>query len=475
MWCAPLVPLKLLLLLVLVLCDGMGMEQATRCLSSSYVDPFIGTTGLGFGSGQLSPAAQTPFGALRLGPDTTNKVPDLDFRHCSGYNFNDTVIRAFSHTRLVGAGVSDLGNFGMMPFLSSSKQHHQGQGQLHSWYSNFDKNTETARPGHYSVTLDVEGERHSENKIQVELLAVSKFSGVHTYTWLQGSHLDDEDNMDPALAGVVIDLCHAADEQLSSNPDHCKQAEVSFNDENNQLNASIQFAGGLTNRDGGSLPIYLHAKIVIDDKMNIKENDIKRTTCLNRACTKHTNDNIITSNSGILYSHLFIPSLQLRGADRSINVRVALSFVSIDQALTNYNDAFQMMVSVDATVNTDMKVYSKATDIIWCEELSRIQFSAYDDSILVSLYSSLYRTLLSPTQYSEVGGVYIGMDKQLHIVEEDRGDYYNNDNADEASAANEFFSDLSLWDTFRTLMPWLLFTRPDIHIGKLAIIICACS
>ena len=91
MWCAPLVPLKLLLLLVLVLCDGMGMEQATRCLSSSYVDPFIGTTGLGFGSGQLSPAAQTPFGALRLGPDTTNKVPDLDFRHCSGYNFNDTV------------------------------------------------------------------------------------------------------------------------------------------------------------------------------------------------------------------------------------------------------------------------------------------------------------------------------------------------------------------------------------------------
>ena len=140
-------------------------------------------------------------------------MPDLDFRHCSGYNFNDTVIRAFSHTRLVGAGVSDLGNFGMMPILSSSKQHHQGQGQLHSWYSNFDKNTETARPGHYSVTLDVEGERHSENKIQVELLAVSKFSGVHTYTWLQGSHLDDEDNMDPALAGVVIDLCHAADEQ----------------------------------------------------------------------------------------------------------------------------------------------------------------------------------------------------------------------------------------------------------------------
>jgi len=34
---------------------------------------------------------------------------DEGFRHCSGYNWDDHFIRGFSHTRLVGAGVTDLG------------------------------------------------------------------------------------------------------------------------------------------------------------------------------------------------------------------------------------------------------------------------------------------------------------------------------------------------------------------------------
>ena len=38
---------------------------------SQYVDPFIGTGGVGFGIGSINPGAQAPFGALRLGPDTS--------------------------------------------------------------------------------------------------------------------------------------------------------------------------------------------------------------------------------------------------------------------------------------------------------------------------------------------------------------------------------------------------------------------
>lgn len=46
---------------------------------------------------------------MRLGPDTASSVADAGYRHCSGYNFDDGLVRAFSHTRLVGAGVTDLG------------------------------------------------------------------------------------------------------------------------------------------------------------------------------------------------------------------------------------------------------------------------------------------------------------------------------------------------------------------------------
>ncbi len=38
---------------------------------ADYVSTFIGTGGVGFGIGSTNPGAQVPFGALRLGPDTS--------------------------------------------------------------------------------------------------------------------------------------------------------------------------------------------------------------------------------------------------------------------------------------------------------------------------------------------------------------------------------------------------------------------
>ena len=82
----------------------------------SLVDPRIGTGGEGFGVGSVPIAAQVPFGSMRLGPDTLGVFhSDLEFNHFSGYYYGDHVVRAFSHTRLVGAGVSDYGSVGVMP------------------------------------------------------------------------------------------------------------------------------------------------------------------------------------------------------------------------------------------------------------------------------------------------------------------------------------------------------------------------
>jgi putative alpha-1,2-mannosidase len=82
----------------------------------SFVDPRIGTGGEGFGVGSVPISAQVPFGSMRLGPDTLGLLhSDLEFNHFSGYYYSDHVVRAFSHTRLVGAGVSDYGSVGVMP------------------------------------------------------------------------------------------------------------------------------------------------------------------------------------------------------------------------------------------------------------------------------------------------------------------------------------------------------------------------
>lgn len=104
-----------LMLTFSVLSSFLTASSAANCPSYDAVNVFIGSAGLGFGYGSVSPAgmhfsalilfalnfdlkAQAPYGPMRLGPDTTTFVPDISFRHFCGYNFADTSIRGFSHT-----------------------------------------------------------------------------------------------------------------------------------------------------------------------------------------------------------------------------------------------------------------------------------------------------------------------------------------------------------------------------------------
>ena len=132
-------------------------------LNLDDVNAFIGTGGPGYGVGSLFPGPQVPFGAMRLSPDTSygqysfllpapiphneiGFIPDgfiFGAYHCGGYYYNDTTIEAFSHTHMVGAGIPDLGNFGVMPVRAiSSKTITNG-----NYRSAFSHEQETARVG----------------------------------------------------------------------------------------------------------------------------------------------------------------------------------------------------------------------------------------------------------------------------------------------------------------------------------------
>lgn len=56
---------------ILLACLFVLASEAVAGDPSQFVDPFIGTGGVGFGIGSINPGAQAPFGALRLGPDTS--------------------------------------------------------------------------------------------------------------------------------------------------------------------------------------------------------------------------------------------------------------------------------------------------------------------------------------------------------------------------------------------------------------------
>jgi len=111
----------------------------------------VGAGGFGFGCGSNSPAAQVPYSFVRLGPDTAPmlKKEYLNFNHFGGYSAQDLYIRAFSHMHLVGAGVIDMGIFGILPTKGSdNKPTIPGDNKVL-----FYKESEFAEPGYYKVDL----------------------------------------------------------------------------------------------------------------------------------------------------------------------------------------------------------------------------------------------------------------------------------------------------------------------------------
>ena len=395
-----------------------------KTLSSFSRHPL--TRSVGYGGGQVSPAAQLPYGALRIGPDTTTGVKNVNYRHSSGYNWIDERVRAISHTRLQGAGVDDLGNFGVMP---TTRGREDEKREMYSWYSLYNKSTERASPGHYSVYL-------TEPRVQADLLAVSQFAGLHQYSW------DPVDGDHPVERGLVFDACHAGTEDLSSNSNSCKSATIAFSADNTRFNASIGFKGSLSGDKEGGMNMFLVAELFTPDAGN-RVAVTKRFNCIQKRCVNRIEDPVVSTTGGVLYSHI-----DLAAGIQSVELRVAISFISFDQAIVNYMDAFEKDEAAAAL--------AKRTDFVWCSELSRVSVDITDISYVKMFYTALYHTMLTPTQYSEVGGVYLGMDYQVHEIPGDTG-----------APENQFFSDLSLWDTFRSQMPWLLLTRPDISIGVL--------
>ena len=515
------------------------------------VNVFIGTGGPGFGYGGLNPGAQLPHSALRLGPDTTTLIPGLSFRHFSGYNYNDSTIRGFSHTHSVGAGAPDWGTIGIMPYqkigrvnplngneLASMLTYHSNLDGVTSsttaevpdgprikpfWWSNFNKEDEEGSPGRYSVLL-------SESGVQADMLAIGRFAGVHRYSWLklpqqqllQGQNQEEQEQdvqheRGTVDSGLIIDVCHAAklaEGVTSENP--CREAfldlaDMSTTDTTAFLNsntlqafsARVLFDGSLTH----GVWVYLYGEIVPQQPQDLivsnwetcaggSETVAAATSAaatvggqLNISCSQMSSGASASSETGVLFSKVSFSSLAATSAMESaaageehvpvVEVRVGISFVSSELAKQNLQDALAMEEGTASGTEAEagdltFEALAERTSSIWCEKLdifSAVPLQSSSDPAAAAdlervLYTAHYHTHFSPTIYSESGGFYLGMDKLVHNVLDERAELYDSSSAP-AAYDLQFFSDLSLWDTFRTQHPWLLLQDEPLAVGIL--------
>lgn len=117
-------------------------------------------------------------------------------------------------------------------------------------------------------------------------------------------------------------------------------------------------------------------------------------------------------------------------------IRVAVSFVSAEGAAVN----------LDAEGHHTFEEVQNATADTWRKLLDPFCPTGGTQDELTTFASALYRVFLMPTLMTDADGNYPGIDKKVHHSETGR-----------------YYSDFSLWDTYRTEHPLLTLVYPDIQ------------
>lgn len=155
-------------------CSAPQQETAATDYTQ-YVNTFIGAAD----NGHTFPGACRPFGMIQTSPVTGA----VGWRYCSEYVYEDSVIWGFTQTHLNGTGCMDLGDILVMPVTGNRHRAWDG------YRSSFQKNSESATPGYYTVTLDEPG-------VKAELTA-TLHTALHRYIYNKADS-----------ASVLIDLQH---------------------------------------------------------------------------------------------------------------------------------------------------------------------------------------------------------------------------------------------------------------------------
>lgn len=299
----------------------------------------------------------------------------------AGYYYPDSTIAGFSHTHLTGTGAGDLYDISYLPVTLPYNESEPPLG-IHS---KFLHETEQATAGYYRVLLQ-------DYNIEVELTATDR-CGVQRYIFPEGEsaillNLSKYTNWDATLAThiEVIDSVTIAGYRYSTG-----WAE----------NQKVYFVTKLSKPFMG---------IAIDTVDVVKEGM----------------PTVVAHNAKLYYN---------TAKNDTVILRTAISQTGIDGAMRN--------LLAEAPHNNFDKYRSDAKDK-WNKELSKIEITTDNDSIMTIFYTALYHTMTAPTISSDVDGAYRGLDDKVH-----------------RDSTKVSYGTFSLWDTYRTAHPLYTYLCPD--------------
>jgi putative alpha-1,2-mannosidase len=391
---------------------------------TDYVNLFVGTTESDTKSGHagnVNPGAQTPFGMVSFGPDTTGSGEGWG-KGSGGYYHDDTNINHFSLTHLNGPGCRGQGAVALLPM--------DQEGPIDGRRSEFLHPDERATPGYYSVVFN--------SGIKSELTATAR-SGMARFTY-----------KDAQKAFLVIDVARNNKFQTGIDRYHRLEserfkrpvaavAEIAIDIDRQSVSGKAiasEFCEGTWKQ-----PVYFHA--TFDKKLKPTSQLVKKAAQL---------------------------QFDLPAGETTVLVKIGISSVSEANARLNLEtenkdwsfDALRAKASEDwndrlNTIQIDMA--KTPTD----------QLTESQRTNLTKFYTAFYRVFSGPTIFSDVNGDYRSM-KQTNLQfdrsqlppRETRNvaDYKFKVNGEDVGYTTHY-SGFSMWDTYRSQAQMLALIAPD--------------
>lgn len=348
---------------------------ATATDLTGYVNTLMGTqSSYELSAGNTYPAVAMPWG-MNFWTPRTGKMGDG-----WTYTYDAHKIRGIKQTHQPSPWINDYGQFDIMATVGSPVFDEEKRA---SWFSH---KGEDAQPHYYKVYL-------ADYDVVAEVTPTER-AAMFRFTFPQTDS-----------ANVVVDAFD-------------RGSHISVDPSGRRIT-------GYTTRNSGGVPDNFKNYFVVEFDRPL---DYFYTVC----------DSVMSTATTATGDHAgAIAGFKTRKGE-TVNVRVASSFISPEQAMLNLgelgNDNFDTLVA-------------KGRDR-WNEQLGRIVVEDGKERDMRTFYSSLYRCLLFPRKFYEIDATGAPVHYSPHTGQ---------------LASGYMYTDTGFWDTFRALFPLLNLLYPDVN------------
>ncbi len=332
-------------MLLAVSCSQQNTPQSADY--TQYVNTFIGAAD----NGHTFPGACLPFGMVQASPETGA----IGWRYCSGYTYTDSLIWGFAQMHLNGTGCMDFGDILIQPVT--------GEKIRDDYRSPFRKETESARPGYYTVELDKYG-------VKAEITATER-TAMYRFTY------NNADN-----ASLLIDLQHGLVWNENQYHSHVSKCVSSWENDSTLV-------GEVWSK------VWAQQQLFFVMEFSRPKKDVVMLE-------KKENEK----------GDRYVASFNLKEGEQ-LEVKIALSSVSIDGARKNMKAESEGKSFETLVANAGDK---------WNNILSKIEIKGTDEQ-KESFYTSMYHLFVQPMNMADVDGAYRGANDSVFHAE--GGDYYS--------------------------------------------------